>query len=84
MALLDLEKNFDLDVEAIDSLVELDRELNLAGVELWLAQPHGGTRDMLDRSGLTERIGQDHIFPTIGEAATAFSASIKREPEEAR
>lgn len=73
VVLLDLETNSDLDVEGLDTLGHLLRELKLQDVELWLARVRGPVSQMLDRADLTEQIGLDHLFTTVDQAVDSFN-----------
>jgi high affinity sulfate transporter 1 len=57
----------DLDVETLDSLAELEATLRARGIELRLAAVRARPRELLERSGLADRIGFD---PTL-EAVSA-------------
>jgi high affinity sulfate transporter 1 len=74
VVVLDLGMNADLDIEGLETLRDLHQELAAAGVALWLAQPHGHAQDLLAASGLADRIGREHIYATVGEAAAAYTA----------
>jgi SulP family sulfate permease len=64
LVLLDLETNSDLDLESADMLAELHEELDHVGIELWLARVRAPVREMLDRTDLTRRIGEERTFPS--------------------
>jgi MFS superfamily sulfate permease-like transporter len=49
-------------------------ELAAKGTVLAVARAKGFFRVMLDRSGLADRIGREHLFPTVHEGAAAFAA----------
>jgi sulfate permease, SulP family len=68
VVLLDLQFSPELDVETVNVLGALRRELHERGVTLWLANVRTKVRDMLDRSGLAEAIGEAHLYPTIADA----------------
>jgi anti-anti-sigma regulatory factor len=53
---LDLVRNDEIDVQALDMLGELANELGALGVELRLAGVHVAVLELLRRSGLTERV----------------------------
>ena len=57
-------------------LAALHRELREQGVELWLANVHGGVGRMLDRSGLADHIGEAHIYRTIADATPDVRAAL--------
>jgi MFS superfamily sulfate permease-like transporter len=62
----------DLDTTAADTLGELDEELAAEGVDLRFAEMKDPVKDRLKRYGLSDRFGDDHVYPTIGEAVTAY------------
>ena len=73
VVVLDMERTPQLDVTSIDALAELKNDLDTIGVELWLARTLGELLDeTLQRSGLEELIGPDHIFATVHQAGVAF------------
>ena len=82
--LLDLEMTYELDVPSTDALAELKEELEGAGVDLLLTRVHGDVRDMLDRSGVTEKIGPENIYPSIIEGVFAYLRETKEVAEYAR
>ena len=77
--LLDLEMTFELDVPSADALADLKEELERSNVALMVARVHGDVRDMLDQSGVTEKIGIENIYHYIMDGVFAFL----REAEEA-
>jgi MFS superfamily sulfate permease-like transporter len=76
--LIDAESMPMLDVSAADRLEALRAELAAAGVVLAIARSKGLFRVMLDRSGLSRRIGEARLFPTVHQGVRAFLA--EREP----
>ena len=79
--LFDVESVPVLDITGADALEELRAELAGLGVVLAIARAKGLFRVMLDRSGVTEKIGRQHIFPTVHAGAQAFLATQPRAPE---
>ncbi|MEZ4769606.1 MAG: sodium-independent anion transporter [Caldilineales bacterium] len=79
--LLDLELTNVLDVPSADMLKDLDADLDAAGVQLMLARVRPAVRNLLDRSGVTEAIGED---PTLRSRAgrRAGSPEHGRNPRE--
>ena len=63
-----------LDLTGADALAELHTELASQGIVLAIARSKGRFRVMLDRSGVTEKIGREHLFPTVHAGAEAFLA----------
>jgi len=62
----------DLDTTAADALKELDRELAVEGVDLRFAEMKDPVKDRLKRYALYERFGDDHFYPTVGAAVSAY------------
>ena len=62
----------DLDTTAADVLRELDEELAAEGVDLRFAEMKDPVKDRLRRYALYERFGDDHFYPTIGAAVSAY------------
>jgi high affinity sulfate transporter 1 len=61
-----------VDVSAADMLVELDDELQKAGIQLMFAEMKDPVKDKLKRFRLRTRFDDGHFFPTIGEAVNAY------------
>ena len=61
-----------LDVTGADALEELRGELAGQGVVLAIARAKGLFRVMLERTGVAERIGREHLFPTVHAGVRAF------------
>ncbi len=61
-----------VDVTSADVLDELDQTLRAAGIELCLAEVKGPVKDKLLRFGLFSRIGEEHFYPTIGQAVSSY------------
>jgi MFS superfamily sulfate permease-like transporter len=72
--LLDAESIPILDVTGADTLEALRAELAGQDIILAIARAKGLFRVMLDRAGVAERIGREHIFPTVHAGAQAFLA----------
>ena len=79
--LFDVESVPVLDITGADALEELRAELAGLGVVLAIARAKGLFRVMLDRSGVTDKIGRQHIFPTVHAGAQAFLATQPRTAE---
>jgi high affinity sulfate transporter 1 len=67
-----------LDITGADGLEELHGELASRGIVLAIARAKGLFRVMLERSGVSEKIGRQHIFPTVHAGAQAFLATQPR------
>jgi len=62
----------DVDTTATDMLVELDEELNAAGIHLVFAELKDPVRDKIERYGLYETIDRRHFYPTIEVAIEEY------------
>lgn len=72
---IDAEGVSDIDTTAIEQLGELLDDLAAAEIDVALARVRKPVRDMLDRSGLLERIGTDRIFLEVDDAVAAMRPS---------
>ena len=71
--ILDAEAISDFDSTAAEALENLDADLERRSVELWIARANGPLRDLLQVTGLTARIGEEHIYPSVRAAVTAYN-----------
>ncbi len=78
--LVDAEAIHDLDITAAEMLKELTSELATDGVELLFARVHQTVREMMQRSGVEDAVGPDHIYPSVQAGVDDFLA---RHPEAA-
>ncbi len=62
----------DVDATAADMLVDLDEELNAAGIHLIFAELKDPVRDLIERYGLYDTIDRRHFYPTLNVAVEAF------------
>ena len=72
--ILDAEAISDFDSTAAEALDNMDRSLERLGVELWIARANQPLRNLLLVTGLTERIGEDNIYPSVRAAVLAYQA----------
>ena len=70
--ILDTEAVSDFDSTAAEALETLDVTLERLGVELWIARANGPLRELLQAAGLTEKIGQEHIYISVRAAVSAY------------
>ena len=63
--LLNLEMSNQVDVPSMDMLVELKKETELRGAELWLTRLHKSVHDALEQSGVLHEIGLENVRPRI-------------------
>src|SRR5262245_27948451 len=71
--LLNAEANVEVDITAVDALVELQEELTRRGVEFAMARVKQDLRDDLMAAGFVERMGEDRIFFTLPTAVQAYA-----------
>jgi sulfate permease, SulP family len=71
---LDSEAISDFDSTAAEALENLDTDLERRGVELWIARANEPLRDLLQVTGLIDRIGSDNIYMSVRAAVTAYHA----------
>ncbi|WP_280260644.1 SulP family inorganic anion transporter [Nocardia abscessus] len=69
---LNAEANVEVDLTALDAVEQLRAELSGKGIVFAMARVKHDLRDALDASGLTSRIGERHLYPTLPTAVTAF------------
>jgi len=62
----------DVDITARDVLLELVRDSREHGLHLVFAGLKGPVRDRFARYGVTDELGKDRFFPTIGTAVSAY------------
>ena len=72
--IFDAESVSDFDSTAAEALETLDTNLERRGVELWVARANGPLRDLLQVTGLTDRIGTENIYPSVRSAVVAYRA----------
>jgi SulP family sulfate permease len=70
--LLNVEANVEIDVTGADAVESLRAELDRRGIVLALARLKQDLRDQLVPTGLLDRIGEEHIFPTLPTALEGF------------
>jgi len=70
--ILDAEAISDFDSTAAEALENLDGDLERRGVELWIARANESLRELLAVTGLTTRIGAEHIYPSVRAAVVAY------------
>lgn len=80
---LDSEAISDFDSTAAEALENLDTDLERRGVELWVARANEPLRELLQVTGLTDRIGPENIYPSVRAAVAAYHArAISKSPDE--
>lgn len=71
---LNTEAIVEVDITAVDALEALRRELTERGVVVGLVRLKMDLREELEPTGILERIGEDHLFPTLPTAVAAYEA----------
>jgi len=72
--ILDAEAISDFDSTAAEALETVDADLERLGVELWIARANEPLRDLLTATGLMQRLGAEHIYPSVRAAVMAYRA----------
>ena len=79
--MLDAEAISDFDSTAAEALESLDASLERLGIDLWIARANQPLRDLLKLTGLTDRIGQDNIYPSVRAAVLAYHVRVGAAPD---
>jgi SulP family sulfate permease len=74
--ILDAEAISDFDSTAAEALQNLDAELERSGTDLWIARANGPLRELLQVTGLMERLGAQRIYPSVRAAVVAYHEQI--------
>lgn len=69
---LNAEANIEVDITAVDALEDLRADLVRRGIVFGMARMKQDLRDLLAPTGFVDRVGEDHIFPTLPTAVRAF------------
>ena len=72
--ILDAEPISDFDSTAAEALETLDADLERIGADLWIARANAPLRELLTTTGLTKRLGAEHIYPSVRAAVVAYQA----------
>jgi sulfate permease, SulP family len=78
--ILNTEAIVEVDITAVDALEDLRRELVTRGIVFGLARIKQDLRAELAPSGLLERIGEEHLFPTLPTAVDAYRTWERMHP----
>lgn len=71
--ILDAEAISDSNSTAAETLENLDADLEQRGVDFVESRTaNGPLRDLLARTGLTQRLGEEHIYPSVRAAVAAY------------
>jgi MFS superfamily sulfate permease-like transporter len=69
---LNMEANVEIDLTGTDMLRELEADLRSFGIVLALARVKQDLELYLERAGLIDRIGAEHVYPTLPTALDGF------------
>jgi SulP family sulfate permease len=72
--LLDLAASADLDIGTSDMLRDLCSDLRAKQIDLLFAEIRGSVRDRMQKTGLLEHLGEDHLYASTAAAVAAFQA----------
>jgi SulP family sulfate permease len=72
VVLIDMVYNHNLDITSAEMLENLIEEFHKDGIEIATTLMHEPFQQMACRCGLMEKIGKDHIFPSIDTAVQFF------------
>jgi MFS superfamily sulfate permease-like transporter len=64
-----------LDITSVDVLKGMVIELKDRGIDVFVAEVHAPVREIIQRIGLIELIGEHHEFPTVDAAVQFIEAS---------
>jgi SulP family sulfate permease len=70
---LNAEANVEVDLTALDAVDQLRTELERRGIVFAMARVKQDLRDSLEAAGLLDKIGEDHIYPTLPTAVEAYN-----------
>ncbi len=72
---LNAEANVEVDLTAVDTLVELRARLEARGITFVMARVKQDLRDDLVRAGFLAVVGEDRVFATLPTAVAAFESA---------
>ena len=70
--ILNMVNNYNLDITSAEMLETLVDEMHKKGMEVVMTDVHEPFKIMARKSGLMEKIGGDHIFPSVDAAVQKF------------
>ena len=79
--LIDVAATADLDVTTTDMLFDLVAHLRGRSIEVLLAQVKGPVRERMRKTALMDKIGEDHIYLSVGAAVSAFERRARPDPD---
>jgi sulfate permease, SulP family len=70
--LINLHANFGIDLSSTDMLLGLVAEAQKTNTEILFAELQDPVRQMFRRCGLLDRVGEDHVFPTVDDGVQDY------------
>jgi MFS superfamily sulfate permease-like transporter len=77
--LLDAEPINNIDVTGVTTLDEIITEMESRGITFTIARMKGEVKSMLNKAGVLDRVGKDHIFSSVREGFAAFTRNHSRQ-----
>jgi SulP family sulfate permease len=71
VVIFDMQFSHEMDIQGLDKLARIEDDLRESGIELWLANVHFEVAEMLRRSGISARIGENRIHQSLPDAVNA-------------
>jgi sulfate permease, SulP family len=68
----------DIDASGVSSLEVLHSTLQSLGIELYMSAIKKQVWDVLEKAGMIDEIGEDHIFSTDSEAILSMQSSVEK------
>jgi SulP family sulfate permease len=81
MLVLEMHRLIWIDASGLDALVQLHRQLQRAGIGLWLCGLADEPLDRVRQGGLAALIGTDHVLPTLADTLQALHALQPAAPQ---
>jgi MFS superfamily sulfate permease-like transporter len=75
---LNMEANVEVDLTALDMVEDLRATLADRGITLGMARVKQDLATYLERTGVAQRVGREHIFPTLPTAVDGFRSRHER------
>ena len=74
--LINAEPIVDIDATAAMTFVEFDTDMDARKIQIAIARSSEPLREMLDRTGVTERIGEAYFFTSLHDAIEAYESTL--------
>lgn len=75
--ILNAQSIYALDSSAVKGLEEIVEDCNNSGIEFYMTEVIGPVRDMLKKTGLFNKIGEDHFRMRVQDALDHFDSHVK-------